>query len=60
MNTKWKVILPTLLLIFCTGTALADELLMLKGGYQLLSPSGSLGGTTTGLGQSGCGERLES
>jgi len=51
MNTKWKVSLAILLLTFFTGTALADELLMLKGGYQLLSPSGTLGGTTTGLGQ---------
>ena len=57
MNTKWKVILPTLLLIFFTGTALADELVMLKGGYQLLSPSGSLGGATTGLGQKADVER---
>ena len=51
MDKKWKVIVPTLLLFFTFNVAVADELVMLKAGYQLLSPSGSIAGLANGIGQ---------
>ncbi len=51
MSKKWKVIVPTLLLLFICTAAFADELVMLKAGYQLLSPSGSIAGLVNGIGQ---------
>ncbi|NOQ41690.1 MAG: hypothetical protein GQ563_04220 [Desulfuromusa sp.] len=51
MLNKWKV-LPLLVtfLLFST-TIFADELFSLKGGYQLLSPEGSIAGTGNGVEQ---------
>lgn len=55
MSPKCKVItlLATALLFLFTlsSTALADELLSIKAGYQLLSPKGSIAGTVNGSGQ---------
>lgn len=51
MSKKWKVIIPILLVFSAVNTSFADELLMLKTGYQLLSPNGSIAGTVNGVGQ---------
>lgn len=51
MIKKWKVIVPVLLCTFLLGTANADELVSVKAGYQLLSPSGELAGSLDGVGQ---------
>ena len=51
MLNKWKV-LPLLVVFLLFSTAVfADELFSLKGGYQLLSPEGSVAGTVNGVGQ---------
>ncbi len=51
MLSKWKV-LPLFVVFLLFSTAVfADELLSLKGGYQLLSPEGSVAGTVNGVGQ---------
>lgn len=51
MNLKWKVIVSSLVLLLSANLSLADELVLFKGGYQLLSPSGSIAGTINGIGQ---------
>lgn len=51
MNGKWKVLLSTLLFLIFASSALADELVMFKAGYQLLSPNGTVAGTVNGVGQ---------
>lgn len=51
MLNKWKV-LPLLVLFFLlSSTSFADELFTARGGYQLLSPEGSVAGTVNGAGQ---------
>lgn len=51
MMKQWNVLICLGILLLSAGSARADELLSLKGGYQLLSPSGSLAGTVNGIGQ---------
>lgn len=51
MLKKWKVVLLIALLLFTPLHALADELIAVKAGYQLLSPEGSIAGTVNGFGQ---------
>lgn len=51
MVTKWKVLLLLATLLLFAGSALADELVSFKVGYQLLSPSGTLAGNVNGVGQ---------
>lgn len=45
------VVLFFLLTLSPASTSLADELLSIKAGYQLLSPEGSIAGTVNGVGQ---------
>jgi outer membrane protein len=51
MLKKWKVISLVALLLVLPLHSLADELVSFKGGYQLLSPEGSIAGTVNGYGQ---------
>ncbi len=51
MLNKCKVIMLISSLLLFASAASADELVSLKAGYQLLSPSGSLAGTVNGVGQ---------
>jgi len=51
MLNKWKVLPLLVLFLLLSSTSFADELLSLKGGYQLLSPEGSIAGTVDGVGQ---------
>jgi len=51
MRTKWKALSLIATLIVFVGSAHADELVSLKAGYQLLSPSGSVGLPVNGVGQ---------
>lgn len=53
MLWKCKVIVPLLLLLLVCfiSSAVADEFLAVKLGYQLLSPSGSIAGSLNGIGQ---------
>ena len=51
MRTKWKALVLAIPLTLMVGSVQADELVSLKAGYQLLSPSGSLAGTGNGGGQ---------
>ena len=51
MQKKCKVLFLLFFLMMLAGSALADELLSLKLGYQLLSPGGTLAGTVNGVGQ---------
>jgi len=48
---KWKVLLTGILLCCVAALAHADELVMVKAGYQLLSPNGTIAGTIDGVGQ---------
>ena len=48
MINKCKVLLVLGVLLLFSTTAFADEFLSLKGGYQLLSPEGSIAGTGGG------------
>ncbi|MDA3903194.1 MAG: hypothetical protein PF441_07095 [Desulfuromusa sp.] len=49
MLNKWKVLPLLVLFLLLSSTSFADELLSLKGGYQLLSPEGSIAGTGGGV-----------
>lgn len=51
MSTKCKVLLLMSTFLLLAGAAWADELVSVKAGYQLLSPSGSVAGTINGVGQ---------
>ncbi|MCF6266549.1 MAG: hypothetical protein L3J57_08395 [Desulfuromusa sp.] len=51
MLNKWKVLPLMAVFLLFSATVFADELFSLKGGYQLLSPEGSLAGTVDGVGQ---------
>ncbi len=51
MLNKWKVLPLLVVFLLFSITAFADELFSLKGGYQLLSPEGSLAGTINGVGE---------
>ena len=51
MLNKWKGLLLLTVVLSLATTAFADELFSLKGGYQLLSPEGSIAGTINGVGQ---------
>jgi len=50
MDRKWKVLVLLTTLLLFAGSALADELVSLKLGYQLLSPDGTLAGISNGVG----------
>ena len=50
MMKKCKVLLLVATLLLFAGSALADEMVSLKAGYQLLSPSGTLAGIASGVG----------
>jgi len=50
MKKKWQVLLLLVTLLLLAGSALADETISGKLGYQLLSPSGTLAATTNGVG----------
>ena len=50
MFGKWKVLLLIAALLLPAGSVMADELISLKAGYQLLSPSGTVAGTANGGG----------
>ncbi len=51
MCIKARVVMMALFLICSSVNTYADELVMAKTGYQLLSPSGSIAGTVNGVGQ---------
>jgi len=51
MLNKWKVLPLLVVFLLFSATVFADELFSLKGGYQLLSPEGSVAGTVNGVGQ---------
>ncbi len=48
MMSRWTNITLFFLFLLFPSTSFADELILLKGGYQLLSPEGSIAGTTIG------------
>jgi len=50
MLNKWKVLPLIAVFLLLSSTCFADELLSLKGGYQLLSPEGTIAGTLNGVG----------
>lgn len=50
MLTKCKVAPLLALLLFLPATSFADELFLVKGGYQLLTPEGTVAGTVNGQG----------
>ncbi|MCW8858317.1 MAG: hypothetical protein OQK50_07285 [Deltaproteobacteria bacterium] len=50
MPNKWKVLSLLSLLVLLTTNLFADELVSIKGGYQLLSPTGSIAGKVNGVG----------
>ena len=50
MLNKWKVLPLITVFLLLSSAAFADELFSLKGGYQLLSPEGSIAGTIDGVG----------
>ena len=50
MLNKWKVLPLLAVFLFLSTTSFADELFSLKGGYQLLSPEGSIAGTVNSVG----------
>jgi outer membrane protein len=51
MFKKWKVAPLVAMLLLLPLYSFADELISFKGGYQLLSPEGTLAGTINGVGQ---------
>ncbi|MDX2496212.1 MAG: hypothetical protein QNK27_14725 [Desulfuromusa sp.] len=51
MLNKWKVLPLIAVFLLLSTAAFADELFSLKGGYQLLSPEGSVAGAVNGVGQ---------
>ncbi len=51
MPNKWKALSLFILFLLVSSTSFADELFSVKGGYQLLSPEGSIAGTVNGVGQ---------
>lgn len=51
MLNKWKVLPLIAVFLLLSSSVFADELFSLKGGYQLLSPEGSIAGTIDGVGQ---------
>ncbi len=51
MLNKCKVLPLLVVFLLFSTTSFADELFSLKGGYQLLSPEGSIAGTVDGVGQ---------
>ncbi|SEA79995.1 outer membrane protein [Desulfuromusa kysingii] len=50
MFNKWKVLPWCAIFLLLSTTTFADEFLSLKGGYQLLSPEGSIAGNVNGVG----------
>ena len=50
MLNKWKVLPLLAAFLFLSTISFADELFSFKGGYQLLSPEGSIAGTVNGAG----------
>lgn len=51
MFKKWKVAPLVAMLLLLPLHSFADELISFKGGYQLLSPEGTIAGTINGTGQ---------
>lgn len=51
MLKKWKVVPLVAMLLMLPLHSFADELISFKGGYQLLSPEGTIAGTINGTGQ---------
>ncbi len=51
MLNKWKVLPLLVVFMLFSTTSFADELFSLKGGYQLLSPEGSIAGSGNGVEQ---------
>ena len=51
MLNKCKVLPLLAVFLLLSSSAFADELFSLKGGYQLLSPEGTVAGTVDGVGQ---------
>lgn len=51
MFKKWKVLQLIALMVFLSVNVHADELFSFKGGYQVLSPEGSIAGTVDGVGE---------